>query len=193
MRIIAGTARGRTLISVPKHLFVKPISDRIKQSLFDIIRPRIPACRMLDIFAGTGAVGMEAISRGAESVVFVERDQACIKAITRNLAKFGFESHAKICRADVTRGLAWLKHYAGDEGYDIIFLGPPYRDSKETMLSLTGPTVQFIASGELLATGGMIVAQHHITEEYPVPAGYEMYRSEKYGDTLVDFLRRLPE
>jgi 16S rRNA (guanine(966)-N(2))-methyltransferase RsmD len=146
---------------------------------------------MLDIFAGTGAVGLEALSRGAERIVFVERDQACIKAITRNLAKFGFEAKARICRADVTRGLAWLKHYAGPEGYDMIFLGPPYRDQKNVMLSLTGPTLAFISEGELLAKDGIIIAQHHMTEEFDVPAGYELYRSEKYGDTLVDLLHRV--
>jgi len=190
MRIIAGTAKGRTLISVPKHLPVKPISDRIKQSLFDIIRPRIPAARMLDLFAGTGAVGLEALSRGAELVVFVEHDQACIKAITRNLEKFGFTERAKVVRADISQGLGWLRHHAGDEGYDIVFMGPPYRDLKNNMLTLTGPTLRNIADGQLLASDGQIIAQHHITEEFEVPKGYELIRSEKYGDSLIDFLRR---
>ena len=190
MRIIAGTAKGRTLISVPKHLPVKPISDRIKQSLFDIIRPRITASRFLDLFAGTGAVGLEALSRGAQLAVFVERDQACLKAISRNLDKFGFCERAKVLRADITDGLDWLRHYAGDEGFDLIFMGPPYRDAKNNMLSLTGPVLRHIAQAGLLAEDGRIIAQHHITEEVEAPQGYELFRSEKYGDSLVDFLRR---
>jgi len=175
---------------VPKHLPVKPISDRIKQSLFDIIRPRIPASRFLDLFAGTGAVGLEALSRGAGFVVFAERDQACLKAINRNLEKFGFAERALTLRADITAGLSWLRHRAGEEGFDLIFMGPPYRDGKNNMLSLTGPVLRDIAQSGLLAEDGRIIAQHHITEKFEVPAGYSLFRSEKYGDSLVDFLRR---
>ncbi|MDD2772847.1 MAG: 16S rRNA (guanine(966)-N(2))-methyltransferase RsmD [Elusimicrobiales bacterium] len=192
MRIIAGSAKGRKLISVKQHLPVKPISDRIKQSLFDIIKPRLPASRFLDLFAGTGAVGLEALSRGAELAVFVERDQACLKAINRNLEHLGFAARAKVLRADVMAGLAWLRHYAGADGagYDMIFLGTPYRDAKNRMLALTGPVLEFIASGGLLAPDGRIVAQHHITEKFALPSGYEAYRAEKYGDSLVTFVKR---
>ena len=94
MRIIAGTARGRRIFSVPKTMPVKPISSRIRQSVFDMLRPRIPAAIFLDLFSGTGAVGLEALSRGAMKVVFVEREPVCLKNINRNLDHLGFKDKA---------------------------------------------------------------------------------------------------
>ena len=137
MRIIAGTARGRKIFSVSKNLPVKPISDRIKQSLFDILRPRITGAMMLDLFAGTGNVSLEAISRGAHRTVMVDKEPACIKNIHRNLAHLGFSERAKVLRGDVLKPLDWLLPYSDNEGYDIIFMGPPYRDINNKMLAFS--------------------------------------------------------
>jgi len=169
---------------------VKPISDRMKQSLFDILRPRITASCFLDLFAGTGSVGLEAISRGAMQVVFVERDTVCLKVIDRNLERLGFAEKAKTLRAEITQGVGWLRRHCAGEGFDIIFMGPPYRDEKNRMLALTGPVLKSIAETGILAEAGIVIAQHHATEVYEIPPGFEKYRQEKYGDTLITFLRR---
>lgn len=192
MRIIAGTARGRRIFSVSKNLPVKPISDRIKQSVFDIIRPRLPGAMMLDLFAGTGNVSLEALSRGALRCVMVDREPACIKNIHRNLQHLGFEDRAKVLRADVLKPLDYLLAYSDNEGYDIIFMGPPYRDINNKMLSFSAPALKNVAEARLLAPKGIIILQTHKTEEFAVPASLEIYRVEKYGDTLVHFLREVP-
>ena len=189
MRIIAGTARGRKIFSVSKNLPVKPISDRIKQSVFDIIRPRITGAYMLDLFAGTGNVSLEALSRGAAKTVMVDREPACIKNMHRNLAHLGFEDRAKVLRGDVLKPLDWLLAYSNNEGYDIIFMGPPYRDINNKMLSFSEPALKNVADAGLLAPSGIIILQTHKTEEFAVPAALEIYRVEKYGDTLIHFLR----
>ncbi|MDR0953464.1 MAG: 16S rRNA (guanine(966)-N(2))-methyltransferase RsmD [Elusimicrobiota bacterium] len=189
MRIIAGTARGRKIFSVSKNLPVKPISDRIKQSVFDIIRPRVPGAIMLDLFAGTGNVSLEAMSRGALKTVMVDREPACLKAMARNLEHLGFKEKAKVLKGDILKGTAWLAAYSDGLGYDIIFMGPPYRDINNKPLNFTEPVLSSIAQAKLLAEGGIIVAQHHQNEKFKVPANLELYREEKYGDTLVHFLR----
>lgn len=188
MRIIAGTARGRKIFSVSKNLPVKPISDRIKQSLFDILRPRITASYFLDLFSGTGNVGLEALSRGALKVVSVDKEIACTKNMQRNLKHLGFEDRAQVVRADVLKDLGFLNVYA-EEGYDIIFMGPPYRDIKDRPLSLSGPALESVAKAGLLAPAGMIALQNHKHEEFKIPEIFEEYRTEKYGDTLMHFLR----
>lgn len=187
MRIIAGTARGRRIFSVSKNLPVKPISDRIKQSLFDILRPRITAAKMLDLFAGTGNVSLEALSRGALKTVMVDREGACIKNIHRNLAHLGFEDRAKVLKGDVLRPLDWLMPYSDNDGYDIIFMGPPYRDQNNKMLALSEPALKNVADARLLAPNGIVILQTHKTEQFAIPDVFEMYRQEKYGDTLVHF------
>lgn len=189
MRIIAGTARGRRIFSVSKNLPVKPISDRIKQSLFDIIRPRITGAMFLDLFAGTGNVSYEALSRGAVRTVMVDREPACIKNIHRNLAHLGFEDRAKVLRGDILKPLDWLLAYSDNEGYDLIFMGPPYRDINNKMLAFSEPALKNVAQAKLLAPGGIIMLQTHKTEEFAVPDELEIYRVEKYGDTLMHFLR----
>jgi len=189
MRIIAGAARGRKIFSVSKNLPVKPISDRIKQSLFDIIRPRVPGAIMLDLFAGTGNVSLEALSRGALKTVMVDKEPACLKAMARNLEHLGFKERAVVLKGDILKSVAWLAAYSDGEGYDIIFMGPPYRDINNRPLNFTQPVLNSIAAAKLLAPGGIIVAQHHKNETFETPPSLELYREEKYGDTLIHFLR----
>lgn len=189
MRIIAGTARGRRIFSVSKNLPVKPISDRIKQSVFDILRPRLSGALWLDLFAGTGNVSMEALSRGALRVVSVDREPACIKNIHRNLAHLGFEDRGRVIKADILKPLDFLLSYSDNEGYDIIFMGPPYRDQNNKMLAFSEPALKNVADGKLLAPKGIIVLQTHKTEQFAVPDTLEIVRVEKYGDTLVHFLQ----
>jgi 16S rRNA (guanine(966)-N(2))-methyltransferase RsmD len=191
MRIIAGSMRGRRILSVPKDKNVKPISARIRQSVFDILRPYVTGAVFLDLYSGVGTVGLEALSRGARSVVFVEKAGLCIKVIEKNVENLGFREQAKVLKADVLSGLKWLEHHANYEGYNVIFLSPPYRVSENLPLSYTSRTLALIAEGGIMAPGCLIVAQHHKNERIEIPPGLERTRQEKYGDTLVEFVRAI--
>ncbi|MBI4423796.1 MAG: 16S rRNA (guanine(966)-N(2))-methyltransferase RsmD [Elusimicrobia bacterium] len=189
MRIIAGSARGRRILSVPKDLPVRPISARIKQSLFDIIRPRIFGARFLDLFAGTGAVGLEALSRGASQVLFVELDARCVKVIERNLEKASFKDKAKAHRANALAPLSWTTYRGGVEAFDLIFSGPPYVDQEKRTLRYSQTVVDNVAAAKLLAPGGWVIAQHHKKEPLVAPAAFDLFRRSGYGDTKLSFFR----
>jgi len=190
MRIIAGTARGRTILSVPKKTSVRPISSRIRQSLFDIIRPKVPASMFLDLFAGTGAVGLEALSRGAGKVVFVEKERMCVNVIEKNLNKLNFGERACVLRADVLSGVEWLRHYCslqGVPGYDLIFMGPPYKGDDRRRLDFTSRALELVSVSGILAASGWVAAQHHVKEQIKNPGGLNFFRQSKYGDTFISF------
>lgn len=185
LRIIAGEARGRFLKTHKiEDLSIRPMLGRMKKSLFDILMPRLPGCRFLDLYAGTGAVGLEAISRGAAHADFVEMSPRSLKLIEENIAMFGWKDRTGVHRADVTKGLGWL-----NGPYDIIFMGPPYKDEKKRMLALTAPTLRAVAAGNLLAPNGIVVAQFHDSELVAAPPAFTQYREEIYGDTVVSFYK----
>lgn len=189
MRIIAGTHRGRKIFSVPKDKFVKPISARIRQSFFDIVRPYITGAVMLDLYAGVGTVGLEALSRGASKVVFVEKEGICVKTIEKNIAALEFTEKAKVLKADVLSGLKWLEHFSDYKGYDLVFMGPPYRTAENLPLFYSVETLTLLAEAKITTPTALIVVQHHKKEVLtPVP-GLEHVRNERYGDTDVDFFR----
>ena len=123
----------------------------------------------------------------------VEKEPACIKNIHRNLVHLGFEERAKVLRGDILKPLDWLLAYSDNDGYDIIFMGPPYRDSNNKMLSLSEPSLKNVADAKLLAPNGLLVIQTHKTEQFAIPVGLEVFRTEKYGDTLVRFIRHIQE
>jgi len=189
MRIIAGIAKGRKIFSVSKKMVVKPISDRIKQSLFDIIRPKIPGSIFLDLFAGTGAVGLEALSRNAYKVVFAERELGCVKVINKNLENLEFSDRSKVCKCDILKGIGFLYNHTEEKGFDIVFMGPPYRDGNNKELKLTGKVLADVAKNKILNDEGIIICQHHKKEEFEIPNNLEFYRSEVYGDTTIDFFK----
>lgn len=189
MRIIAGSARGRRILSTSKTMMVKPISGRMRQSLFDILRPIVTGSYFLDLFAGTGAVGLEALSRGASKIAFVEKDSRCLKVIKSNLARFNWEDKGVVLRGDALNSLSWVPFRAGVEKFEIVFLGPPYRDEENTPLAYTRPVLENIAKARLLAPGGLVIAQHHKKEEVATPRGLKRYRLMKYGDTTMSFYR----
>jgi 16S rRNA (guanine966-N2)-methyltransferase len=189
MRIIAGTHRGRKIFSVPKDKFVKPISARIRQSFFDIVRPYVTGAVLLDLYAGVGTVGLEALSRGASKVVFVEKEGICVKTIEKNLASLGFAEKGKVLKADVLSGLKWLEHFSDYKGYDLVFMGPPYRTSENLPLFYSMETLTMAAEAGIVTPTGMIVVQHHKKEVLSAVPGLEHVRHERYGDTDLDFFR----
>lgn len=188
MRIIAGQLKGRKVLSLPKTSGVRPISGRIKQSLFDILRPKIRGADFLDLFAGTGAVGLEACSRGARHVVFVDSGPASVKAIERNLEHLGL--NFPVIRCNVLSGLSYIRTRAPEpQGFDLIFMGPPYKDELKRPLRLVEPTLEKIGQASLLAPDGWVIAQHHVREKVENASGFQMFRQEKYGDTFLSFFK----
>jgi 16S rRNA (guanine966-N2)-methyltransferase len=186
MRIMGGTHRGIWLKGPQKDMTdTRPILARIKKSIFDIMSNKLPRCMFLDLYAGTGSVGLEALSRGAQWVTFVENDKRCIRIITENVRRMKEEEHAEILKLDILSGL----RFRGRQ-YAIIFMGPPYKDEMKVPLSLSGNTLQILARENLLTPDGWIVAQHHVKEVIPDIPGLERFRDEKYGDSAVSFFKR---
>ena len=182
MRIIGGSAKRRSLKSPPPSLGVRPILGRIKKSLFDILRLRLEGAEFLDLYAGSGAVGVEALSRGAASVTFADMNPNCLSIIRQNLSKLQLFERARVVKADATKQLG---HVGGP--FDLIFMGPPYHDAKWNALTLTGPTLNAIALSNILKPGGWVVGQHHAKEPPVQDSRWRMFRQEKYGDTRLSF------
>jgi len=146
MRVIAGSLKGRRL-KTPTWEGLRPTSDKLRETLFNILAPRISGARMLDGYAGTGAVGIEALSRGAAHVTFVEHDRRAQALIAENLAHCGLADGYVIIRASVSRALADFQ----GESFDIVILDPPYEQQPESIVA---------AAGERLAAGGVLVLEH---------------------------------
>lgn len=183
MRIIAGTAKKR-LLKVPPGWKGRPTADRIKESLFNILGDSVIDANFLDLFAGTGNIGIEALSRGAQKAVFVEKDSRAAGAILRNLKTCGLDTGAGVMARDVFRALDEL---AGREPgqFSIVFLDPPYEQGFEI------PVIRKVLELDLVAPGGLIVAESSKrTELPPVIMGFSLARQERYGDTIISFYRQ---
>lgn len=127
MRVIAGTARSLPLKCI-EGLHTRPTTDRIKETLFNILQPKIPGCRFLDLFAGSGAIGIEALSRGAAEAVFVENQQRACGCIRENLAFTKLADRARVLKTDAVSAICQLR---GEAAFDIIFMDPPYDQGLE--------------------------------------------------------------
>ena len=184
MKILGGTLRGRVLESGPKSAHLRPILARIKKSVFDIIRPYLPGARFLDVYAGTGSVGLEALSEGASRAVFLEKDRRSASLIRENIAKLKLDNQAEVYGLDAAGNLSSLP-----KPFDIVFMGPPYVDEAKTMLNLTAPTLEQIRKYELLAPQGFVIAQHHKKEIVTDSDAWLVKREERYGDSIVTFLK----
>jgi 16S rRNA (guanine966-N2)-methyltransferase len=187
MRIIAGIYRSRILKSL-KGLALRPTSDRLRETLFNVLGPGISGARFLDLFAGTGAIGIEALSRGGREVVFIENLAPAAKLIRRNLDSLEIRSGFTVMAMDVLRGLAALASRKPPSGpaFDCIFLDPPYAAAEEYARVL-----EFLGSTELLAPGGIVVAEHRRNFDLCEEAGaLERFRVLRQGDAALSFYRR---
>jgi 16S rRNA (guanine966-N2)-methyltransferase len=186
MRVIAGTYRSRILKSL-KGLALRPTSDRLRETLFNVLGPAIAGARFVDIFAGTGAVGIEALSRGAAEVVFIEKHPPAVALIRKNLESLGVRSGATVLGADALRGLEKLtaKHAPDDPPFDFVFLDPPYAAAEEYERVL-----RVLGSATCLAPGSVVIAEHHKKFDLPVHAGsLTRFRVLKQGDAALSFYR----
>jgi 16S rRNA (guanine966-N2)-methyltransferase len=189
MRVIAGIYRSRILKSL-KDLALRPTSDRLRETLFNVLAPNIVGSRFADLFAGTGAIGIEALSRGATEVVFIESHASAATLIRRNLESLGIDTGVTVLVADALRGLAMLAARKGSAAaaFDIVFLDPPYAAAEGYSRVL-----EFLGSADLLAPGGLLVAEHRrnvdLTEEH---GDLKRFRVLRQGDAALSFYRRLP-
>jgi 16S rRNA (guanine966-N2)-methyltransferase len=175
MRVIAGVARGQPLIA-PRDRDTRPIADRVKETLFAILGDRVPDARVLDLYAGSGAIGIEALSRGAAEVTFVERARPALVALRANLARTRLDDRATVVGEDVERFLA------GPEGggWDLVFLDPPYETS-----AIVAP---LRAVEPRLAPYAMVVVKHFWRTEMPAGIGLQTVRQRRFGETMLSFL-----
>jgi 16S rRNA (guanine(966)-N(2))-methyltransferase RsmD len=188
MRIVAGTLRSRQLKSL-KGLALRPTSDRLRETLFNILGARVEGSRFLDLFAGSGAIGIEAISRGAVSAVFVENHSAAVRLIRANLASLRIESGARVIAAEVAAAIRTLEKLP-DTAFDFIFLDPPYAEEKQYE-----GTLRALDKSLLAGESTIVIAEHRKTFELPASLGaLERVRILHQGDAALSFYRkRLPQ
>ena len=177
MRIIAGSARGRKLLS-PEGMDVRPTTDKVKESLFNIIQFELADAIVLDLFAGTGQLGLEALSRGASQAVFVDASGRSLATVKKNIAACGFEASSRLVSGD---SLAWLSRREGK--YDIVFLDPPYhRGLCDRALPLLPP---------LLNNNAVVICETQADEALPASFGeYALYREYRYSSIKLTVYRK---
>lgn len=193
MRVIAGTFKGRRLAAPKGDRLVRPTADRVKESVFSILRGRVVDVNFLDLCAGTGSIGIEALSRGAKHVTFLERDARCIGIIERNLRACGLlaESEVRHCllRRDAVKGISDLCKQSAV--FEVIYFDPPYGVGLVNGSQLYTDCLKLLAESSLLRVGGVLLVEH--AKQYVVPDGVgslKQSRQARYGDTVVSFYEK---
>ncbi len=182
MRVIAGKFRSRTLRSL-KSFALRPTSDRLRETLFNILSHSIQDAAFLDLYAGTGAVGIEALSRGARHAIFIEEHGPAAALIRRNLESLGISREAEILGVDVLKGLERLEERRGHA--DFIFLDPPYAKNEEYER-----TLDYLGESSLLAPGGRVIVEHLKKRLLPEIAGdLELVRKVVQGASAMSFYK----
>lgn len=182
MRVIAGKAKGRRF-DAPKGDSTRPTADRVKEAIFGMIQFRVAGSRVLDLFSGSGSLGIEAASRGAASVVLNDMSRDCKRLISDNLAKLGFNDGVEVLAYEHAAALKLL-HGRGAQ-FDLIFLDPPYATG------LIASSLELISSLDLLSEDGLIVVEHAWNRAFEIPAALCVLKeARRYGDVAVTILER---
>lgn len=180
MRIIGGELKGRKLRSI-RGTAIRPTSDRVRESIFNIIRQRVAGSKVLDLFAGTGALGIEALSRGAKTATFVDRSVSSLSIISRNLKSFKVEDRSKTIKWDIHKNLNCLKTLPSF--FDLVFMDPPYD------MDIANRALENLHKCEALEKEAMIVVEHSPKEKIEIEAPvFSSADERRYGKTLVSFL-----
>lgn len=181
MRVISGSARGHKL-KAPEGLTTRPTTDRIKESLFNIIAADMYECRFLDLFSGSGAMGIEALSRGAKKAVFVDKDRKSVSVIRDNLKATKLEERAMVLNCDTALAIAKIGTLG--EKFDIIFMDPPYNKG------FIESTLTYIVKENILADDGYIIAEQSQGDEIPMIPELDVIRVKDYKITKMTFLSK---
>jgi len=181
MNIIGGVYRGRK-IAMPRGVKIRPTSNKVREALFNILGNKVVDSVCLDLFAGSGSLGLEALSRGAAKCVFVDNNAKCVNTIRENLKKLGISDKAKIMQLIVAQAVTKL---SGKEKFDLIFIDPPYLKDwvKKVLINIGGY--------DILKYSCIIVYEHHKKEFPPeILGGLVRFKQSKYGDTVLSFYRK---
>ena len=182
MRVIAGSARGTRLGRVPAG--VRPVSDRVREGVFSSLGGRLEGARVLDLYAGTGALGIEALSRGAEAAVFVDASPAAVTAVRDNLARTALEDRSTVHRSDVRRFLE--RTPADTKQFDLVFLDPPYESGGSEL----DPVLELLDVKPLLREGFTVVlSRGSRSSKDVIPLHWAVARRLSYGDSVVMLFR----
>ena len=180
IRIIGGELKGRKLVTVPGRQ-TRPTADRVRESIFNILGDRVPSALVMDLFAGTGAMGIEALSRGAESVLFADYDKKALAALEKNVKACSLESRVKIIKWNILKNLNITSPF--HHAFNLVFIDPPYNKN------LIQPTLSNLGKSECLKSGACIAIEHSLQE--PISAIDQRFKisdQRRYGKTLVSFL-----
>ncbi len=182
MRVIAGEFKSRRLKTLPGAK-TRPMSDKLRETLFNVLGASVQGAVFADCYAGSGAVGLEALSRGAEFVYFLENHRAAVRVIHANLKSLAIEEGYEVLAMDVAAGLRSLAQRA--VRFDVVFLDPPYKEAEEYTRTLA-----LLGESNLLAPGAVVVAEHHrklaLAERY---AALARFRTLRQGDSTLSFYR----
>lgn len=178
MRVISGSKRGRKLIEFDGD-YIRPTTDRVKESMFNLIQSEIPGAVVYDAFAGSGALGIEALSRGAEFVFCTDVDERSIDVITRNYSDCSLDDKVRIQKKTAVDFLLET-----DTGFDVIFMDPPYNKG------LVTPALKVIYDRQLLSDDGIIVIERDGEEDSFEATGFQVLKERKYGRTIVTVLTK---
>ena len=178
LRVISGTAKGHKLKTVDS-VKTRPTSDRVKESIFNIIFSLVPDAYVLDLFAGTGNLGIEALSRGAKECVFIDKSGECSSIIKQNLQHTRLEEQGQVIQKEVAKAIKVLPK---DRRFDIIFMDPPYNKN------FIPETLKLIVDNDIINKNGIIVAEYDIDDNAPEQVdALKAMRICRYGDTVVSF------
>ena len=181
MRIIGGLARGRTLVA-PPGAKTRPTQDYVRESLFNIIRWDVEGARVLDLFAGTGALALESVSRGAVCAVMIDSDRAACEAIRKNIASVRMEDRCRLVQRDYRAAMELLAREG--QAFDVVFIDPPYR------MENTGEMCAELYDRGLLAPAFLLVVEHRRGCAPMLDARFDAFDLRSYGDTQITFVRR---
>ena len=182
MRVIAGSAKSMPLKTIPG-METRPTTDRIKETLFNILQPYLCQCRFLDIFAGSGGIGIEALSRGAGFCVFIEKNRKAVKIIEENLKFTKLEGRARVLSQDAAAALLFLE---GEEPFDCIFMNPPYGKSLEEQMLKILSNVSYVDQNTLIIVEASLDTDFSYLEDY----GFILAREKKYKTNMHVFIRK---
>jgi 16S rRNA (guanine966-N2)-methyltransferase len=179
VRVIGGSLKGRKLASV-RGMAIRPTADRVREALFNILGPRPADAHVLDLFAGTGALGIEALSRGARQALFVDNAAQALKMLRKNIEICRLESRSRVVQWDIAKNLNMLHTYP--HKFDLVLIDPPYDQG------MIAPTLVHLAGSRSLAPGALIVVEHAPSERIDaVPAQLAPGNHRRYGQTQLSF------
>jgi 16S rRNA (guanine966-N2)-methyltransferase len=184
VRIISGHHKGRRLLSIPG-IDVRPTAAQVKEAMFNVLSPNISGSTLLDLFAGTGALGIEALSRGAHHAVFIENASRPYAVLQKNLENCGLLNQSKVIRWDIVRNLSCLKPFRNT--FDLVFLDPPYHRN------LVNATLPHLVQIQCLVPGATLVAEHERNADVTAPdASLRLVDQRQYGQTTLSFFHFNP-